>query len=206
MTARSQVDIVFFARTADGASEDVIPLIGMGDAVQSQRHRISATTANHDVEDGVEVTDHYRRNRDPLVLSVVIGNAPIGGPEGVELTRVLDAWTLLERAADEALEAIITTRLKTYESMYLVEGGTEITVRDRDWMRLELTFMPIRKVATELVTDIAPDRDRRPRNDGAVNLQDPTPAESALYDLTGGDTRRLGTTLRDPLGALLGGG
>jgi hypothetical protein len=189
------VEIVFFAPRLDGSGEDLLPLLGLGDAATSQRHRISATMASHDVEEGAEITDHYRRNRDPLVFSVVVSNAPLEGGD-VELTRVEDAWALLNRAADEALEAVVTTRLGTFDGRYLDEVTTEHTAADRSWMRLELTFMPIRKVTTELVEDVTPDRDRRPRNAGAVALQDPTATESALYSATGGDPRRIGSALR----------
>lgn len=198
------IDIVFFAPRPDGG-EDLLPLLGQGDAAPSQRHRLSATMASHDVAQGVEVTDHYRRNRDPLNLSVVVSDAPLEGGAR-ELTRVVDAWALLDRAVEEALPALVTTRLGTFEDMYLESVETENTAKDRSWIRLELTFMPIRTVETELVEDIAPDRDRRTHNAGAVAPQDPTPAESVLNTLTGGDPRRIGTVLRDPLGAIIGGG
>ena len=204
MITPPSVDIVFFAEGADG-SESLLPLVVLGDAVVSQRHRISASMASHDVEQGVEITDHYRRNRDPVVLSVVISDSPLEGGD-VELTRRVDAWALLERAVDEGLECIVTTRLSTYESLYLEEATTEVTAADGTWQRIELTFMPIRKVATELVEDITPDRDRRTRNAGAVALQDPTASESAAYALAGGDASNFATTFADPLGSLFGGG
>jgi hypothetical protein len=204
MITPPSVDIVFFAE-GDGGAEDLLPLIALGDAVVSQRHRLSASMANHDVEDGVEITDHYRRNRDPVVLSIVISDSPLEGGD-VELTRRVDAWALLERAVEEGLEAIVTTRLSTYEGLYLEEATTEVTAADATWQRIELTFMPIRKVSTELVEDVAPDRDRRIRNAGAVALQDPTANESTAYALSGGDPSRYGSTYRDPLGAVFGGG
>lgn len=204
MITPPSVDVVFFAEGPDG-SESLLPLIVLGDAVVSQRHRVSAAMASHDVEQGAEVTDHYRRNRDPLVLSVVISDSPLEGGD-VELTRRVDAWALLERAADEALECVVTTRLKTYEGLYLEEAQTELTSADGTWMRVELTFMPIRKVSTELVEDIAPDRDRRTRNAGAVALQDPTATESAAYALAAGDPNAFARTFADPLGAIFGGG
>lgn len=176
------IDIVFIDEGPTSSS--FLPLIAEGDAAPSHRHRISATTADHDVESGVEITDHYRRNRDPLVLSIVISDSPLDGGD-VELTRRVDAWALLERAADEALPAIVTTGIKTYEDIYLTEAATEFTAADGTWMRLELTFMPIRKVSTELVVDTTPDRDRRVVNSGAVATQDPVPGEVSLLSRTG---------------------
>lgn len=204
MIVPPSVDIVFFAASEDGA-ESLLPLVALGDAVVSQRHRISASMANHDVEQGTEITDHYRRNRDPVVLSIVISDSPLEGGD-VELTRRVDAWALLNRAVDEGLECLVTTKLETYEGLYIEEATTEFTAADGSWMRVELTLMPIRKVSTELVEDIAPDRDRRTRNAGAVALQDPSASESEAYALAGGDPSRYGSTFRDPLGALFGGG
>lgn len=203
MITPPSVDIVFFATGEDGDS--LLPLVALGDAVVSQRHRISASMANHDVEQGTEITDHYRRNRDPVVLSIVISDSPLEGGD-VELTRRVDAWALLNRAIDEGLECLVTTKLTTYEGLYLEEATTEFTAADGSWMRVELTLMPIRKVSTELVEDIAPDRDRRTRNAGAVALQDPSASESAAYALAGGDPDSFARTFADPLGTLFGGG
>ena len=162
------IDIVFEAGT-----NDMRALVLEGDAVPSHRHRISAITAEHEVERGVDVTDHYRRARDPLTVSVVISDAPI--QDGArEHTRRADAWQLLEDAVDGAWPAIVTAPpLGTREDLYLVEAATELTAADGTWLRVELTFMPIRQVSTELVADILPDRDRRTVQHGSVATEDP---------------------------------
>lgn len=157
------IDIVFEAGPAD-----LRALVLEGDAVPSHRHRISATTAEHEVERGVDVTDHYRRGRDPVVLSVVISDAPLQGGGG---TRRADAWQMLQDAVANAWPAIVNAgaAIGVVSDLYLTEATTEITVADRDRLRVELVFMPIRKVSTELVADVAPDRDRREVNEGSVS-------------------------------------
>lgn len=182
------IDIVF---EADGG--ELRALVLEGDAVPSHRHRLSAVTAEHDVERGVEITDHYRRSRDPLVLSVVISDAPV--QDGArEHTRRADAWQLLNDAVDNAWPAIVTAPpIPTYEDIYLVEAATELTAADQSWLRLELTFMPIRQVSTELVEDILPDRDRRVVQHGAVATEDPPQQVESL-------ARRLGLSFSQTVG------
>lgn len=53
--------------------------------------------ANHDVEQGTEITDHYRRNRDPVVLSVVISDS---SPRGSALKRCGEVRTLSNELSD----------------------------------------------------------------------------------------------------------
>ena len=130
-------------------------------------------------------------------------SSPLEGGD-VELTRRVDAWALLQRAAAEGLPALIVTPIAEYDDVYLEEAATEFTAADGTWMRVELTFLPIRKVSTELVEDVAPDRDRRTRNAGAVSMQEPSASETELYNLTGGDPSRLPEVMRDPLGAIFG--
>lgn len=150
------IDIVF-----EAGALDLRALVLEGDAVPSHRHQLAAVSAEHDVAMGVEITDHYRRSRAPLTLSVVISDAPV--QDGArEHTRRADAWQLLNDAIDGGWPAIVTAApIPTYEDVYLVEAATEFTAADGSWMRLELTFMPIRQVSTELVADTLPERDRR---------------------------------------------
>jgi hypothetical protein len=91
-------------------------------------------------------------------------------------TRVADAWSLVLRARDHALLAVVTTHLETYEDMVLIDAGVTNTAADRTWLRAELTFAQIRRVSTELVDDPVPARarDRRQVNRGAQSTEEAT--------------------------------
>ncbi|GAB5541377.1 MAG: hypothetical protein SangKO_011370 [Sandaracinaceae bacterium] len=54
----------------------------LADAVLSETHRISALATEHEVESGVDVTDHYRAERAPLDLRVAISDSPTQSIEG----------------------------------------------------------------------------------------------------------------------------
>lgn len=173
------IDIVF-----EAGEGSLRALVLEGDAVPSHRHQLAAVTAEHDVALGVEVTDHYRRTRSPVTVSVVISDAPLA--DGArEHTRRADAWRLLSDALDGAWPAIVTAPpIPAYEDVYLTEAATEFTAADGSWMRLELTFMPIRQVSTELVADTLPDRDRRTTT-RTVATQEPTETDISAAAVLG---------------------
>lgn len=144
---------------------------------------MSATATEIEVERGVDITDHVRRNRDPLTLDVVISDTPLFflDPDE-ELTRAKDAWEQLEDAMDRALLAIVTTKWKTYEDHVLTEAIATRTAADGSWIRAELTFMPIRQVSTQTVEDPVPARehDRAQVDRGSQATEEATPRLQSL--------------------------
>lgn len=114
-----------------------------------------------------------------------------------EPQRVLDTWTRLIYARDNALLASITTPLETYQDMVLSEIQTTRRAADSTWLRASLVFEPVVMVSLEFVDDPVParERDRRRVNRGAQSTTPATPAattrtrarlESGLSRLWGG--------------------
>lgn len=64
------VDIVF--REPDG---QLLPLVL--DAAIDEGHRANATVTQHEVEEGVDISDHYRAERRMLTLDVRISDTPV---------------------------------------------------------------------------------------------------------------------------------
>lgn len=102
-----------------------------------------------------------------------------------EPTRVRDSWELLLRARDNALLAVVTTGLETYEDMVLTEAVTNRTAADGSWIKADLTFAQVRRVATQLVDDPTPirPRDRRQVNRGTQSTEEVPASQhaSTLY-------------------------
>lgn len=181
----------------------------LADAVLSETHRISALATEHEVESGVDVTDHYRAERAPLDLRVAISDSPtqsiegdsetfffgVSGaeepqeltPDGVapfrvstfqadgqEITRTVDNWAVLEQARDQGMLATIRTPLRSYTDMVLISAETTRDSRRGRMIVADLTFVPIRQVATELVdvADPVRPRDVPGVNDGAQGSDD----------------------------------
>lgn len=175
------IDIVFMDHDEAGD----VPVALVVDAVPEERHRLSATATEIEVERGVDITDHVRPNRDPLTLDVVISDTPLFflDPDE-ELTRAKDAWEQLDDARTRALLAIVTTKWKTYEDMVLTEAIATRTAADGSWIHAELTFMPIRQVSTQTVEDPVPARahDRRETDRGSqATTEAPEQLQSVSY-------------------------
>lgn len=97
-------------------------------------------------------------------------------------TRIADSWRILMDARERVLLAIISTGLDTYDDMALTSIETVRTFADGTAVQVDLTFVEVRQVSTELVDDPVParHRDRRQSNQGA---QSPRPTEPALDSL-----------------------
>lgn len=88
----------------------------LADAVVSETHRMSGVATEQEVEVGVRITDHYRRDRDTLSLEVVFSDTPLDALEG----RDGEFWFGVEgsvRSADISMpDRLVTTRLASGKS------------------------------------------------------------------------------------------
>jgi hypothetical protein len=182
----SAIEIVFSDEREDGA--ELIALVL--DASPEQLHRMTAQATDHEVESGIAVTDHVRAEPKLLTLQVIVSNtslrADLAGP-----SRARDAWAVLEDAEARGLVAVVTTPLKTYSSMVLIEAQAPVTALDGSWLRAELTFKELRLVQTQTVADPVPARarDRRQVDRGTQNTE---PAPERLESLAHRGLRALG--------------
>lgn len=149
------------------------------DVTEEERHRLSAQVTEHPVERGAAISDHMRRDRDVLTLQVVISQTPLFSPDEDLATRIRDAWDQLLDAQARALLGVVTTNVRTYEDMVLLEAVATKRAADGTWIRAELTFAEVILVATELVDDPTP---ARPRDRRQTNLGDQAtePADERL--------------------------
>jgi hypothetical protein len=196
----SIVSIVF-----DDAGE-LVPLVL--DAATDEIHRASATATESEVERGVSIADHVRAERRQLQLNVVISDTPIAptsdlsgevrardvevkGTATAKLqiyepastpTRVQDSWKIIRDAQQRALLATIATKLETYVDQVLIDASVTRTAQDGTWIRAELTFVQIRQVATETVSDPTPARarGRRQQDRGSQSTREAEPQQQSL--------------------------
>jgi hypothetical protein len=97
-------------------------------------------------------------------------------------TRVQDSWAIVLDAMNRALLATVSTGLESYSNQVLIEAQVTRTAQDGTWIRAQLTFVQIRMVATELVSDPTPARARDRRQDDRGS-QATTEAEPQLQSL-----------------------
>jgi hypothetical protein len=154
----------------------------------------SVFRAAADLGGSVQRLDVYREGvavqRSPTLLGSKVSRGAVDTPGLTPWTvqtffadrdpplRVLDTWTRLIYARDNALLASITTPLETYQDMVLSEIQTTRRAADSTWLRASLVFTPLLLVALDLVDDPVPARarDRRQVNRGAQSVTPVTPA------------------------------
>lgn len=162
------------------------------DVATEERHQISTAVTEHEVERGVDITDHVRRQRDPLTIAITITDTPLFlAGEETRLTRCVDSWEQIEDAANRGLRATIATTLKTYENMVILNAHVTRRAADGTWIQAELTFVPIREVSSELVDDPVParERDRRQVSRGAQGTEEASPRLRSIAQRSVGAVR-----------------
>lgn len=155
------------------------------DVVTEEQHSLSSQVTDHPVEIGVNIVDHMKPEPRQLMIHGVIAAAPLKAQAGDESpTRTRDQWEILTRARDKALLAIVTTEIETYDSMVLSDVRAPRTSQDSEWLKVDLTFKQIRKVATETAIEPPRPRDRRQVNRGTQAVREaPSQMRSLLSRL-----------------------
>jgi hypothetical protein len=144
------------------------------DATITATHAGSAIATDHPVEDGVDITDHIRREHERLTIDVVVSDHPIviarslnalpavanGDPD----SRAGEAYEFVRFLMDQGILVHIETRLRSYDNFYI----SSVTTPD-DAARGRAVFMTIEAreiliATTELVAapePAAPERKRK---------------------------------------------
>lgn len=131
------------------------------DIVPEERHVLGAEKTSFPIERAANRSDHHRAKTDPFTTSIVVSDTPVDGSgDGAQLTRRRDAWDLLRLARDQHLPCIVTTDLRTYDDMVLMEANATRTAKDGTWLKATVTFDELPVFDTELVPDPAADMPR----------------------------------------------
>ncbi len=118
-------DILF--ETPDGL------LAIVADAVLVETHRVAAVATENEVEEGVDITDHYRAERAPLDLQLAISDSPIESIEADD-----PEWFAFEApGATEGVE-LRPPGLPAFTAQVFRPSSEEITRTADNWAALEL--------------------------------------------------------------------
>jgi hypothetical protein len=169
------------------------------DATTKELHGASAQVSEHPVEKGVNVVDHVRADRKRYSAEVMVTNHPItsalasGSVRPLKLrgarevtaqanvlrfdqafNRVQEVLDTLYRLMDEATELDITTAVRQYETMFLVDIGAPRDAGSSNSITFSLEFTQVRFAVTSTVA--APDpvqtRGKKKKAKGAQATKD----------------------------------
>lgn len=148
-----------------------------------QRHTLRAEKTEFPVEDQANRSDHHRAKTDPFVAELIVSETQLDNSHiGSQQTRRKNAWTLLERIRDEHLPTLITTPLRNYDDMVLLEAAGAQKHADGTWLRFTVHFEPMQTFQTQLVDDPTPARARE-RAQTQLGTQSTTEAPPQLVSL-----------------------
>lgn len=109
------------------------------DACISEVHTGNASTTDHPVEQGANLTDHIQRTPEELQLTGIISDTPIvflasvraepSIPGGDPRSRAQDAYGFIKNIKDSGLLCQVTTTLRDYANMAIVSFSVP---RDKD--------------------------------------------------------------------------
>ena len=130
------------------------------DASVEEVHSIEAETTDHEVEDGSEITDHYKKLPAKLeitgIVTDVISDTVFPGQAIFEAIKAakeqspeIEAWFTVEKYADEGTLITIVTSLKTYESMAITNFRVTRDKTRKNAILFSCSAKEIRIVSTE---------------------------------------------------------
>lgn len=164
------VDLLFKtrARVGVGASEEVLPYGAVEfDASIEESHVNENEVTQFPVEQGVDITDHVRRQPDRVTLRGIVTDHPIrlGGGLGIS-GRSLDAYgKVLYMMANAQLVSVVTS-LNQYEDMVI--ESMEVPRDSTRGHAVEMTLQ-LREVKTAQVAQTAGTSDLGTQNTTLVN-------------------------------------
>lgn len=182
-----------------GRQDDLTEFLQL-EATLEETHSESASTTDHPVEDGADITDHIRRNPTELSLKGIVSNYPIlvlasiraqpSIPGGDPSTRAEDAYRWLVEAKDQGKLLSVGTTLRDYSNMAIL-GITVVRDKDRsNVVELDLSLREIIVATTEQVAPPAPTNTARSaaanagrKSTGAASAATTTKSQSILSSL-----------------------
>lgn len=133
------------------------------EATLEEVHTETASTTDHPVEDGADITDHIRRNPTELSIKGIVSNHPIvvlasiraqpSIPGGDPSTRAEDAHGWLIENKDQGRLLTVGTTLRTYENMAIT--GLSV-VRDKDRSNVVELDLSLREIVIATTEQVAP--------------------------------------------------
>jgi hypothetical protein len=144
-TTLSETAIIRGPSFTDADGQVVLTL----DASYSQQHEYSAEATDHPVEDGINITDHVRKNPITLKINGVVSAFQLDNPDA-NSGRERDAWALLEGMVGQVFE--VSTSMRRYPSMVLLRASASRDAGQGDDLLPSLELREIRKVKQQTVT------------------------------------------------------
>jgi hypothetical protein len=172
------------------------------DACLNETHTGSASTTDHPVEAGADMTDHIRREPEELQLVGMVSDTPLlflasfraqaSVPGGDPQNRAQDAYGFIKTIKDSGQLVQVTTTLRDYANMALVSLSV---VRDKDKgkvVEMSITLREIVIATTEQVEAPTPANAARGKKSkqgkkqkGAETAANQAQSSSILSDLFG---------------------
>lgn len=131
------------------------------DVSLSESHSLEAETTDHPVEDGSDISDHYRKVPAPFQIDGIISNTPLStGYPGQSAVNgitaaidgtdpVKDTWETIKGYFDNGTILTITTSLDTYPSRVLVNFKVDRNNKSGQTLRFSCTAKYIKIVKTK---------------------------------------------------------
>lgn len=133
------------------------------DASVREVHELNGIVTEHPVEEGIDVTDHYRVEPRTLIIEGKISNTPLstGFPLETAISAIgaiinqdeqpsTNAFKEFERYFDDSVIISIKTSLKNYESVVLTSLSVDRSNKNADSLDFSATAREIKIVKTRL--------------------------------------------------------
>jgi hypothetical protein len=139
---------------------NAVPLMLVFDGVMRASHSQHARATEHPIQDGANYSDHIvlepaHLTLDILMTDVLPDYAPGGNPSWVgNASKSVACFQTIDNLRSARVPLTVTTRLKTYQNMFIVDFTPDETVKYRYGLRgtLELRQLNLFTVATATVS------------------------------------------------------
>jgi hypothetical protein len=148
------------------------------EATVSEQHSVQIDVTDFPVEHGANISDHKRVKPDSIRIEGIISNTPIAKQEQLPDNygaRVQKAFEYLEKLRDSGDLIVITTGLKLYQDMALVDAQIPRDVKTGDVLQFTASFKQIRVVSNRTVSVVT----TRAPNGQPLNKKGPQPTKEA---------------------------
>jgi hypothetical protein len=167
------------------------------DAIISETHQGDAIVTDHPVEEGVDISDHVRRQPESFTCQIIVSNAPIlvnrsvaarpsvrgGDPNN----RAEDAYGFIKELKDGGQLVGFSTTLRDYDNMVITSTAASRDSRTGNILDMTLTIREIVIANTETVAapePVNPSRKTKTKL-GKKPKADASPATAAKTDSLG---------------------
>jgi hypothetical protein len=127
------------------------------DCTENETYTHDSDVTNHPIEEGANVSDHYRPLADRIVIEGLVSNHSIA-KTGVNLdfTRSEDVYAILRDWRKQALRLSLTTGLDEFDDLVLKSFTVTRDKFTGESLPVRLEFLEIQTVESQLSTATAP--------------------------------------------------